>query len=196
MLGKTPRDGVNQCPYSHPKICYKFINNGTNKSHPKGCLEGDECNDYHPQLCKQSQHNRTCCFIKEGSRCRRGYHLRNTIYAEKGADRNNSEDKQSKVNNNERISNREKISTNTQASEVPPFQQDLLRLEIYKILQEIRGSPPPVTWAKRVAHPQQFQVQNQEMFNQVAPARMDLGTPLTSLKPGMTVGELLATMRQ
>ena len=84
MLGKTQRGGINKCPYKHPKVCYKYLNNGTSRTQPKGCLDPDNCNDFHPQMCEQSIKDRTCCYLKAGSRCRRGYHLRGTTYAEQG----------------------------------------------------------------------------------------------------------------
>ena len=35
MLGNTPRDGIKKCPFQHPKVCHKWLNNGANKNHPK-----------------------------------------------------------------------------------------------------------------------------------------------------------------
>ena len=50
------KDG--NCPYSHPKPCRKFLDNGTKSR--GGCTKGTGCNLFHPRVCHASLRSRTC----------------------------------------------------------------------------------------------------------------------------------------
>ena len=76
MLGRNPKDGVQTCKFYHAKTCMKWVNNGASKSHPKGCSDSSSCGEFHPLICKESLHSRTCANIKDGVRCNKGYHLK------------------------------------------------------------------------------------------------------------------------
>ena len=71
--GKKPVDGVNECPYTHPIVCRKFINNGR---HNGGCRDKD-CTNYHPKICSSSYKNRTCTSVEK---CTEGFHLKGTKF--------------------------------------------------------------------------------------------------------------------
>ena len=75
FMGKSPKDDISQCPYKHPKPCSKYLNNGTMEG---GCQKGDQCSLLHLKLCPESLATRSCSTMTKGSRCTRGYHLRNT----------------------------------------------------------------------------------------------------------------------
>ena len=77
-LVKPRRMGVDVCPYRHPKVCHKWMQNGNNKVSPLGCIKGDDCEFYHPQICKQSLKNRTCGTTSPDGKCSKGYHLKGT----------------------------------------------------------------------------------------------------------------------
>ena len=47
-----------KCSLSHPKRCFKFCGNGDKGTH--GCKKGDNCQFYHPVLCKFSLRKRIC----------------------------------------------------------------------------------------------------------------------------------------
>ena len=49
------KDGI--CPFSHPKVCHKFIANGPKGR--RGCSK-QNCKFFHPKLCKFSVNDRTC----------------------------------------------------------------------------------------------------------------------------------------
>lgn len=64
MLGKCPhglrgKKEVNGeiCSFSHPKKCFKYCGFGNGK---KGCTIGENCEYFHPQLCKFSVKKRAC----------------------------------------------------------------------------------------------------------------------------------------
>ena len=86
LLGKTQRDDVESCPFMHPKVCMKWINNGTNTTGSKGCLDKTNCPDYHPLICKFSLLSRTCPNIEGKNRCMKGYHLKGIIYKMEGSE--------------------------------------------------------------------------------------------------------------
>ena len=50
------KDGI--CPYQHPKYCKKFVMYG-NRS-PRGCKRGDNCNAFHPKICRNSLNDGAC----------------------------------------------------------------------------------------------------------------------------------------
>ena len=72
--GKTPRGNNKECRFIHPTICKPYINQGN-----EGCNKGKKCDQVHPTLCKHSRDTRKCPNMKEGKRCREGYHLLNTV---------------------------------------------------------------------------------------------------------------------
>ena len=47
-----------QCRYLHPKRCFKYTKAGNHSVH--GCTKGNECEFYHPILCKYSVRYRRC----------------------------------------------------------------------------------------------------------------------------------------
>ena len=59
------------CNFDHPKICNKFRQFGNIKHNEKGCK--DSCTFFHPNVCRESQKNKTC----KWSECR-FYHLKGT----------------------------------------------------------------------------------------------------------------------
>ena len=64
-----------QCPYLHPKVCRKFLRNGSKEG---GCDIGSNCSFKHPKMCPDSIRDSQCPLMKPGSRCTRGYHLSGT----------------------------------------------------------------------------------------------------------------------
>ena len=50
------KDGI--CNFSHPKPCRRFLANGTNQR--RGCTQGSQCSDFHPQMCHRSLKDRIC----------------------------------------------------------------------------------------------------------------------------------------
>jgi hypothetical protein len=78
FLGKFPRDGRQECPFSHPKPCSKLLDYGTDSTSSKGCGNRRKCGDMHPKMCKESMENKTCSRMKDGGRCDQGYHVRGT----------------------------------------------------------------------------------------------------------------------
>ena len=151
-------------------------------------------------ICKQSLASRTCCFIKDGARCRRGYHLKATIYKER------EEVKRGEVRSNRRMEGEPtkvgpaltQISENTTL----PFQQDYIRLQIYQVLQEMR-QPQNMIWAEKVKQVpliSQPITPIQEMRSlptkDTRPSEIGENTPLSDIIPTMTVGELLKLMKQ
>jgi hypothetical protein len=67
--------GQGRCPFTHPKPCRKFMDNGAGEG---GCSKGRDCEAAHPRMCHQSLTTRTCTNIKDGARCITGYHVRGT----------------------------------------------------------------------------------------------------------------------
>ena len=63
------------CPYIHPKLCKKFVANGTGD---RGCTLGPKCPEPHPKMCHESLASRTCKMLCDGGRCTKGYHLHGT----------------------------------------------------------------------------------------------------------------------
>ena len=63
------------CPYIHPKLCKKFVTNGTGD---RGCTLGPKCPEPHPKMCHESLASRTCKMLCDGGRCTKGYHLHGT----------------------------------------------------------------------------------------------------------------------
>ena len=47
-----------ECNYSHPKMCRKFTQHGTNKQ--RGCTQGKKCKDFHPKMCFDSIQKGEC----------------------------------------------------------------------------------------------------------------------------------------
>ena len=76
-LHKKCKYGINGngCSFDHPKKCFKFVRDGTNKK--GGCNKGKDCNYFHPPLCKSSLKGGYC----DKSECRffniRGTKFRN-----------------------------------------------------------------------------------------------------------------------
>ena len=66
---KYGRKGEN-CPFNHPKLCYKYIKRGEKSG---GCKKGKDCQFLHPQLCKRALNTRTCL----NKNCRY-YHVQGT----------------------------------------------------------------------------------------------------------------------
>ena len=96
---KYGRRGAN-CPYKHPKICYKYENNGTNRG---GCNKAD-CKFFHPKLCWKSIENRWC-----GRTFCKFYHLKGTKFASEQNDENEEfePDRQVHQNTGSRTTNEE-----------------------------------------------------------------------------------------
>ena len=46
------------CPFSHPKSCKKFLENGTRG--PRGCNKGNQCEYLHPLMCYRSIKEKIC----------------------------------------------------------------------------------------------------------------------------------------
>ena len=46
------------CRFNHPKPCRKFLANGTNRR--RGCIRGENCTNFHPQMCFASLKERVC----------------------------------------------------------------------------------------------------------------------------------------
>ena len=70
--GTKPHGGKNECSFNHPMLCRAYINYGT-------CNKGNECDKKHPELCKNSKDTKKCPNIKNGGRCRQGYHIKDTV---------------------------------------------------------------------------------------------------------------------
>lgn len=66
-FGKKGRD----CPYNHPKLCYKYKVNGCDPVN--GCKQGDNCRFLHPRICYGSMRKRECFNLE----CKR-LHLKGT----------------------------------------------------------------------------------------------------------------------
>ena len=58
------------CPFTHPKICHKFMRGGNSK---KGCMD-KECSFLHPNVCKSSLKDKRCT----NKKCLT-YHLKGTV---------------------------------------------------------------------------------------------------------------------
>ena len=56
LRGKKEVNGQT-CSFDHPKKCFKFCGFGTGR---KGCNDGDNCQYFHPTLCKFSVTKRAC----------------------------------------------------------------------------------------------------------------------------------------
>ncbi|KAK3877455.1 hypothetical protein Pcinc_017836 [Petrolisthes cinctipes] len=69
-LCKHGRDG-DGCAFSHPKMCYRFINYGLNST--RGCSKRNQCSFYHPPLCWEAEKSGYC-----GRKNCRFYHIRGT----------------------------------------------------------------------------------------------------------------------
>ena len=50
------RDG--ECKFYHPRLCAKFLRNGTHQT--RGCLKDKQCTDFHPHMCATSLRKREC----------------------------------------------------------------------------------------------------------------------------------------
>ena len=46
------------CPFSHPKVCMKFVKHGFDKR--IGCNEGKRCIAFYPIICRYSLHKKVC----------------------------------------------------------------------------------------------------------------------------------------
>lgn len=73
--GKVQKDDASECLFNHPKICRKFTNFGLSEN---GCKLGKNCEFTHPKMCQDSLKNKTCPNMRDGQRCRVGYHLKGT----------------------------------------------------------------------------------------------------------------------
>ena len=71
FLRQECRHGVSgkDCKFDHPKLCYKFIRNGSKHG---GCKK-QQCNFFHPRLCQSSQKERKC--VQKSCKL---YHLKGT----------------------------------------------------------------------------------------------------------------------
>ena len=76
LSGKTQFEGKSECPFNHPQLCRKFINNGWNVG---GCRKKDTCERKHPKICASSLRERKCIKINTNEKCVEGYHLKNTV---------------------------------------------------------------------------------------------------------------------
>ena len=70
--GEKPHGDTPKCRFAHPKVCRKFLNNGT---HNGGCSKGDTCRLLHLKMCHYSLKDRKCPNIRPGQRFDLGYHL-------------------------------------------------------------------------------------------------------------------------
>ena len=51
-------DKGKNCPYNHPKKCFRFMQNGNKSS--RGCIKGKECKFFHPPICRSSMRIGMC----------------------------------------------------------------------------------------------------------------------------------------
>ena len=114
------------CRFEHPKICNKFRQFGDIKHNEKGCK--DPCNLFHPNVCRDSQRNKTC----KWSECR-FFHL-------KGTKKLNENQSQNRFNNNSHSS--QSISTRNRFEPLaekpsPEIDQSALSKTLAKIMEEI-----------------------------------------------------------
>ena len=70
--GDKPHGETQKCRFAHPKVCRKYLNNGT---HSGGCSKGENCELLHLKICHFSLKDRKCPNYKPGQRCELGYHL-------------------------------------------------------------------------------------------------------------------------
>lgn len=78
--GNVPFENVNRCPFKHPKLCEKVLENAY---HDRGCKRRD-CKYEHPKICGGSLHKREC--NKSGKEFGYGYHLSNTKIVDSKSD--------------------------------------------------------------------------------------------------------------
>ena len=71
FLGKKKIEGKS-CPFNHPMLCKKYLNNGTKKG---GCNKRD-CENVHPRMCEDSLKKGRCQNVGRGVRCPKGYHTK------------------------------------------------------------------------------------------------------------------------
>ena len=172
LLGKKTIDGKNRCNFKHPKTCMKWLNNGNNKEHPKGCLEGKNCEYYHPRLCRDSLKTRTCQDISDREKCKRGYHLKNTTKLAKNNQKNAPISRNEDVRKN--TSNEDEIITQ---KNVLPFPKEYVRLQILQIMKELK------------------EVENIRTAPQTIEAAIyQDSTKLQTLDHQMTIGDLMKMM--
>ena len=81
LSGKKSVDGVEKCPFRHPRICGKLLRNGDRgKGGCRGQIDG--CGEFHEvRMCFSSMNTKTC----SQKDCPKGYHVRGTVF--KSADK-------------------------------------------------------------------------------------------------------------
>ena len=66
---------MEKCRFSHPPLCRPYMDYGLG---PGGCKEGKKCSKKHPEICETSLKKKKCQNMGNGSKCRNGYHLKDT----------------------------------------------------------------------------------------------------------------------
>lgn len=131
FLGKTPKDGVKECPHPHPDICRNYLNNGNMAG---GCRKGTNCDSKHPKMCPESLRTRTCSKIKGGSRCPQGYHLRGTKSVSKPAERKPGASQPAKPPTKVNPPAKSSQTTEETRTQLASFLGDLIRVELKALL--------------------------------------------------------------
>ena len=75
LSGKKSFDGMEKCPFRHPRICGKLLRNGDRGR--GGCRgEKDGCEEFHEvKMCFSSMNTRKC----PHKECKNGYHVKGTV---------------------------------------------------------------------------------------------------------------------
>ena len=123
--GDIPKGENQKCNFIHPKICRPYINFGTN-----GCNKGGNCKFVHPTLCKSSEDTKTCPNMINGRKCRRGYHLRDTVPATQTPPPTQIPNPSEKIVN--------------EGQNTKDFLSQMIRQEINKAMMDLIPKTPPV----------------------------------------------------
>ena len=120
------------CKFDHPKICRKFTNFGSAKG---GCSKGNDYEFTHPKLCKFSQKLKKCPYMKDGERCRFGYHVKGIVYCEVNETVDKCDQKSDLKRDHKRDSTEKVISGDS--GEPKDFLLSMIRMEVKEIMKEL-----------------------------------------------------------